>query len=131
MNKYRSGYEEWVAGTLPKGFTYECTTLPYKKRSNRKMQCEDCGGTRVLQYAKYLTDFRLPNGIYLEVKGWFKPSDRTKMLSVIKCHPELDIRMVFQKDQWTTKLKKQRYSQWCKKNKIKYCVGSVPKEWME
>ena len=104
MNKYRSKFEERVAKDL-KDFTYECTTLLYNKRTTRKMVCLDCGSLHVLQKAKYLTDFRLPNGIYIEVKGWFKPSDRTKMESVIKCNPELDIRMLFQKDGWTTKKK--------------------------
>jgi len=130
LNKYRSGFEERIAKTLPKGFEYEGTTLLYKKRTTRKMACDDCGGERIVQFAKYLTDFRLPNGIYLEAKGWFKPADRTKMVSVIKCHPDLDIRMVFQKDGWCTKLKKQKYSEWCRKNKIQYCIGKVPIEWI-
>ena len=130
MNKYRSELEADIAKTLPDGFTYECTTLPYNKRTTRKMTCLDCGSAHVLQHAKYLTDFKLPNGIYLEAKGWLKPSDRTKMESVIKCNPDVDIRMVFQRDNWCTKAKKQKYSDWCKKHKIKYCIGQVPKEWM-
>jgi hypothetical protein len=129
-NRYRSKLEARIALTLPKGSTYECTTLKYRKRTRRKMVCQTCGGEEILQYADYLTDFRLPNGIYLEVKGWFKPNDRTKMESVIACNPEVDIRMVLQTDSWTTKLKKQRYSDWCNKRKIKYCIGTVPKEWM-
>ena len=95
------------------------------------MLCQECGSEDIVQYANYLTDFRLPNGIYLEVKGFFKSSDRTKMESVIFEHPELDIRMVFQRDNWVTKLKKQKYSDWCKKRSIKYCVGAVPTEWMK
>ena len=130
MNKYRSKFEERVAKDL-KDFTYECTTLLYNKRTTRKMECLDCGSSHVLQKAKYLTDFRLPNGIYIEVKGWFKPSDRTKMESVIKCNPDLDIRMLFQKDGWTTKKKTQKYSEWCDKRKIKYAIGKVPIEWVK
>jgi len=134
MNKYRSKFEERVAKELEdKGvdFTYECTTLKYNKRTTRKMECLDCGSSHIVQKAKYLTDFRLSNGVFLEVKGWFMPSDRTKMESVIKCNPGLDIRMVFERDNWTTKKKTQRYSEWCKKRKIKYCVGEIPKEWLE
>ena len=78
MNTYRSKFEERLAKDLI-NFTYECTTLLYNKRTNRKMECLDCGSAHVLQKAKYLTDFRLSNGIYIEAKGWFKPSDRTKM----------------------------------------------------
>ncbi|MBL4753827.1 MAG: hypothetical protein JKY52_09585 [Flavobacteriales bacterium] len=131
MNKYRSGYEERVSKTLPEGFTYECTVLDYYKRTSRKMQCQDCSSVHVLQYAKYLTDFKLPNGIFLEVKGWFKPADRTKMVSVIKCNPTLDIRMVFQKQGWCTKKKLQTYTDWCDKNKIKWAIGKVPNSWLE
>jgi hypothetical protein len=129
MHKFRSKFEERVAKDI-KDFTYECTTLLYNKRTTRKMECLDCGSQHVLQKAKYLTDFRLPNGMYIEVKGWFKPSDRTKMESVIKCHPELDIRMLFQKDGWTTKAKNVKYSQWCDKRKIKYAIGKVPIKWI-
>tara|TARA_B100000795_G_scaffold212800_1_gene166446 strand:- start:1260 stop:1655 length:396 start_codon:yes stop_codon:yes gene_type:complete len=130
MNNYRSKFEERLAKDL-EDFTYECTTLMYNKRTNRKMECLDCGSQHVLQKAKYLTDFRLSNGIYIEAKGWFKPSDRTKMESVIKCNPDVDIRMLFQKNGWTTKKKIQKYSQWCDKRKIKWAVGKVPIEWVK
>jgi len=131
MNNFRSKFEERVAKDL-KSFEYEGTTLIYTKRTTRKMECLDCGSQHVLQKAKYLTDFRLPNGIYIEAKGWFKPSDRTKMESVIKCNPDCDIRMLFQKDGWTdTKKKHLKYSQWCNKRKIKWAVGKVPIEWIK
>ena len=130
VNKYRSKLEANIALTLPEGFTYECTELKYRKKTSREMVCQSCGSHEIFQYAIYTPDFKLPNGIFLETKGWLKPSDRTKMESVIACHPELDIRMVFQYDGWTTKLKKQRYSDWCIKRKIKYCVAKIPEEWM-
>jgi len=128
--KFRSKFEATLFKTLPKGTEFEGTTLTYNKRTTRKMECLDCGSGHVLQKAKYLTDFKLPNGIFLEAKGYFNSSDRTKMESVIKCNPELDIRMVFMSDGWCTKLKKQRYSDWCKKRKIKYCFRECPKEWL-
>ena len=129
-NKYRSKFEAKLALTLPKGFTYECSTFKYRKKTRREMVCQDCSSENIFQYAKYITDFKLPNGIYLEAKGWFKPSDRTKMEGVIFCNPDKDIRMVFQNDGWTTKLKRQKYSDWCNKRKIKYCIGTIPKEWI-
>ena len=131
MNKFRSKFEERIARDLGEGnYTYECSTLLYNKRTNRALVCQDCGSGHVLVKAKYLTDFRLPNGIYIEAKGWLKPSDRTKMVSVIKCNPELDIRMLFQKDGWCTKQKKQKYSDWANKNKIKWAIGKVPISWV-
>ena len=129
MRKFRSKFEEGIAKDL-KDFEYESTTLLYNKRTTRKMECLDCGSSHVLQKAKYLTDFRLPNGIYIEAKGWFISSDRSKMESVIKCNPDLDIRMLFQRDGWANTTKTVKYSQWCDKRKIKWAVGKVPIEWV-
>lgn len=134
MNTYRSGYEVRISEDLEEqgiGFAYESTTLMYNKRTTRKMVCLDCGSQHVLQKAKYLTDFRLPNGIYIEAKGWFKASDRSKMESVIKCNPDLDVRMLFQKEGWANASKTVSYTQWCDKRKIKWAIGLVPIEWIE
>jgi len=113
--KFRSKFEKRLADTLD-NYTYECTKLTYIKKTNRKMECGDCGSSRVNQYATYTTDFKLPSGVFVEAKGWFQPHERTKMVSVLKCNPEVDIRMVFQTDGWCTKKKKMRYSAWCDKN---------------
>lgn len=83
---------------------------------------------------KYYPDFVINPGedgeFYIELKGWFKPTDRTKMLAVKESNPNLDIRLVFQNDNWLTKNKKQRYSDWANKHGFKYSVGSIPKEWI-
>lgn len=40
----------------------------------------------------YLPDFYLTNEkIYVEVKGWMRPTDRTKLKRMAKYHPEIDI----------------------------------------
>ena len=44
----------------------------------------------------YKPDFKLPNGIFIESKGWFLPEDRKKHLLIKKQHPDLDIRFVLQ-----------------------------------
>lgn len=81
---------------------------------------------------KYTPDFILSNGVIIEAKGLFLPEDRTKHLRIKKEHPELDIRFVFQKDQWLTKSKKTKYSDWCKKNGFMYHIGdSIPLAWIE
>jgi len=84
----------------------------------------------------YLPDFVLTNKagtrkIYLECKGWFRPSDRTKMDRVIKCNPDSDIRFVFMQDNYLTKSKKNRYSDWCKQRKVPYTFKKIPKEWID
>jgi len=82
----------------------------------------------------YVPDFVLifPNGrvLYIEVKGWFKPDDRSKMKAVKRCNPDLDIRMVFGADNKLHSKSSTRYSDWCEKNGFPYAIGSIPKEWL-
>ena len=86
-----------------------------------------------LEYKKYLPDFLLPNGIYLEVKGRFTLEDRKKHLFVREHHPELDIRFIF--DYPNGKLNKgakSSYADWCIKNNFLFCKNSdhaVIEEW--
>lgn len=60
--------------------------------------------------------------IYLEAKGLFDYVERRKVLNVIRQHPEIDLRMVFMRDQKIAKNSKMRYSTWCEKHDIKYSV---------
>lgn len=52
---------------------------------------------------RYFPDFYLPDtNEYIEVKGYYWPSDKIKMNLVISQNPELNIRVIFDKDieQW-------------------------------
>lgn len=83
---------------------------------------------------RYLPDFILkPSGIILEVKGWFKPADRSKHLQIRHVHPNLDIRFVFDNpNARISKVSKTTYAQWCDKHDFKYCKGpAIPVEWIE
>ena len=78
---FRSGLEERVADLLCElgvTYEYESTKVPY-----------------VIQHS-YTPDFLLPNGVFLECKGYWDPEDRRKIKAVKTQSPELDIRMVFQ-----------------------------------
>ena len=78
-----------------------------------------------LEYKKYLPDFLLPNGIFLEVKGRFKLEDRKKHLFIKEMYPDLDIRFVF--DNPNGKLNKggkSSYADWCTKNGFLFCKNS-------
>ena len=44
----------------------------------------------------YKPDFKLPNGIFIESKGWFLPEDRKKHLLIKEQNPEMDLRFVLQ-----------------------------------
>ena len=46
----------------------------------------------------------------IEAKGFFKPSDRRKMLAVKEAHPHLDIRFVFMRDNTLSKNSKTTYT---------------------
>tara|TARA_R110002096_G_scaffold397823_1_gene593769 strand:- start:512 stop:934 length:423 start_codon:yes stop_codon:yes gene_type:complete len=79
----------------------------------------------------YKPDFRLPNGIFIESKGWFLPDDRKKHLLIKKQHPELDIRFVLQSPNGKIyKGSKTTYAQWCDKNEFKWATKEIPKEWI-
>jgi hypothetical protein len=116
MNNYRSHLEERVAKSLDKDaipYLYEVEKFEYVTTS------------------KYTPDFFIPNGVILEVKGFFKPSDRRKMLAVIQQHPELDLRMVFQRNNTLTKQSKTTYGDWCDKHDIPWCIyPHIPDEWL-
>ena len=114
---YRSLLEARVSEQLTKAnipFLYEASKYDYVLTSN------------------YTPDFFLPNGIILEVKGFFKPSDRRKMLAVKKAHPELDIRFVFQRDNKITRTSKTSYTDWATKYGFPCCVfPNIPSSWFD
>ena len=78
----------------------------------------------------YKPDFILPNGIIIEAKGYFRPSDRRKHLQIKREHPELDIRFVFKVDNKIHSKSNMRYSDWCKKHGFLYAIGGIPEEWL-
>lgn len=80
----------------------------------------------------YTPDFTLPNGIIIETKGKFEPSDRKKHLLVRAQWPDLDIRLVFQRpSDRLTKASKTTYAMWAEKNGIKWAFKLIPKQWTE
>jgi hypothetical protein len=116
---YRSGFEKQIAEGLDKQgvkFKYEEDVITYVEPARTK---------------KYTPDFQLPNGIIVEAKGRWTLHDRKKMVLVIEQNPKLDIRMLFQRDQFLNKGSKTRYSEWCQKRGIKCAVGELPEEWLK
>lgn len=113
---YRSGLEERLGKHLDKHaipYLYEVEKFAYVTES------------------KYTPDFFLPNGVIIEAKGFFKPSDRRKMLAVKKAHPHLDIRFVFQRNNTLSKQSKTTYGDWCDKHGFLYCIfPNIPNEWL-
>lgn len=78
---------------------------------------------RVEETRKYTPDFEdLTSGVIYEVKGYFDAASRSKMKRIKKFAPNLKIVMCFDKDNLISKNGKTRYSDWCKKNGIDYCL---------
>ena len=82
--------------------------------------------------AGYVPDFRLRNGIIVEVKGRWDAADRRKHEFVRAEHPELDIRFVFS-NPWAriSKESDTTYADYCDKKGWLYAKGSIPSSWLE
>ena len=80
----------------------------------------------------YVPDLSLPNGIIIEIKGWFQSKDRAKHLLVKQQHPEFDIRFVFSAP--NNKISKQSnttYAMWCERHGFEWATGTVPQAWID
>jgi len=118
--RFRSGAEEKFASYLRDKkvfFYYEPKKFSYD----------------IVEVRTYTPDFYIPEkDIFFEVKGFFSPADRKKMLLVKKSNPDLDVRMIFMSNNRINKTSKTRYSDWCEKHGIKFHCGlNLPKEWMD
>ena len=117
--RFRSGLEKRTAAWLKLRkvkFKYEETRIPYAVSETRH----------------YTPDFQLTNGIYIETKGRFLPSDRKKHLLVQKQYPELDIRFVFSNPKAKIrKGSKTSYADWCDKHGFLYAQEYIPVEWVK
>jgi hypothetical protein len=131
MNKYRSKYEANIAKDLKARrikFEYETVKIPYYL--SKKGRCKFCSSGVVFVHKVYTPDFII-GSLIIEAKGRFVSSDRTKMLAAKEANPNLDIRMLFMRDQWCTKKKRKRYSDWCNDHNIPFAFGTVlPKDWL-
>jgi predicted nuclease of restriction endonuclease-like RecB superfamily len=73
----------------------------------------------------YTPDFRVRDGstvFYVESKGYLRPDNRRTLCNV-KTQHDLDLRLIFQRDQKTSKGAKQRYSDWAESKGFAYCIG--------
>ena len=103
----RSGLERQVADLL--------------KELKVDYEYENCSFSYTIEH-KYIPDFRVGD-IYLETKGWFKSTDRRKMLAVKKANPDLDIRFVFQAPHnKISKRSKTTYAMWATKHGFPWCT---------
>lgn len=131
----RSKFEDRVAKDLRAvgmPFTYETWSYEYDEPLRKNLaRCADCGSKRLLRTGWYTPDFFLENGCIIESKGRFTAADRRKMLAVQKGHPDLDIKMLFMRDNKIHKNSKTHYSDWCMENGYDYSIGILLPEWLK
>jgi hypothetical protein len=133
MTDYRSRFEERVVKQMDENklkFTYEKESINYYLQIPRAY-CEDCDSKMVVTERWYTPDFFMEGGVILEAKGKFGAPERKKMLAVKEAHPELDIRMVFMRDNKIHRRSTTRYTEWAEKHGYPSCVGALPKEWIK
>jgi hypothetical protein len=112
LKKTRNKFEKSIERQLKKakvGFKYESEKIPYVLSKH------------------YVPDFiiKVPNGlIYVEVKGYLRPEDRSKMVAVKRQHPNKDFRIVFYGSN-------HKYIKWAVKHGFRYAIGKIPTEWLK
>ena len=114
QQKFRSKFEKDTALSLQRegvNFEYETMRIKYKR------------------LCVYTPDFIFDNGVIIEAKGYFKPSDRTKHI-LIKQQTDHDIRFLFQNAYNTlTKNSNTTYADWCDRYGFLWCHKRIPTEW--
>ncbi|SKA17528.1 Phage endonuclease I [Enhydrobacter aerosaccus] len=112
---YRSKFEVAIAADLTArgvSFDYEALKLRY-----------------VTEHT-YKPDFS-SGSVVIEAKGYFTSADRSKLLAVKEAHPELDLRLLFQRA--SNKLSKESettYADWAEQHGFQWAEGRVPEEWL-
>jgi len=114
---YRSGLEKEVAQVL-KGFEYEPFSVSYS------------------QPRTYTPDFIHPKnqGIWYEVKGFFRTSDEAKKYIHIRdSYPEVELRFIISNPNIKAYPRvKMKMGDWLTKNGFKWCLASdIPKSWIK
>jgi len=133
-NMYRSGFEGQVADDLRARnipFQYETETFEYVS-AVRGGFCTACGSKKCGKIRKYTPDFKLVTArgkwLFVETKGRFPSTDRSKMRDVKRSNEFLDVRILFQK---TSRPQMAKLQAWCDKFGFICAFGSsVPEEWL-
>ncbi|MFM1566113.1 MAG: hypothetical protein ACKJRP_04225 [SAR86 cluster bacterium] len=137
IKPYRSRFEFNIALWLEQSgvaFEYEPKKISYLHPVHQGT-CLSCASSYVGRRSVYLPDFWLPEQkLWIEAKGRWPGSGRTKTLAVLSSDNELTLenfRMLFMYDNWLTKKHRQTYTGWCQAQGIICATGvELPKEWL-
>lgn len=98
---FRSKFEKVVADKLKElkiQYEYEKIKLPY------------------ILTKKYISDYSLEDGTLIEVKGYLRTADISKMKAVRAQHPDQRIVFIFQAPHKPVPRQKQTHAEWAEKN---------------
>ncbi len=112
---------------------FEFDFATYLENNNIEFEYEQHKFTYVPKQRTYTPDFYLPEyDMFIETKGQFVGSDRSKHKLIAEQYPDLDLRFVFQNDKVKlSKKSKTTYADWCNKNNFKHAKGVIPIGWMK
>lgn len=133
----RSTFEDTIDAQLAASgvdYSYESITIPWTRKVTSG-RCLSCGNSEVGQLCDYTPDFKVAGAkgeFFIEAKGYLDGPNRTKLRAIRKQHPDLDIRLVFQRDNRIPGTKeKTRYSAWAAKYGFKFAIGKIPEAWIK
>jgi len=72
----------------------------------------------------------LENGVIIETKGRFTAADRRKMDAIKEHHPDLDIKMLFMRNNKIHKRSETYYSDWCVAHGYDWAIKHPKEEWL-
>ena len=115
---HRSGLETKVEEALQKqglSFSYEKESFVYYRKG------------------RYTPDFTIdgPHPFHIEVKGYWFPADRSKVLATIIANPEMRLLVALQRPFMTiSKKSKTTYAAWCTQKGIPWCSIPIPEDFI-
>lgn len=130
---FRSGFEKRLRGRLDAEgvkYAYEAETFPIQVPVGTTV-CPNCGPVRAVKNSRYTPDFFFKSWI-IEAKGKFTAKDRKRFWALRQAHGDKHrFGILFMRDNWMTKRKAQRYTDWCRTNDIPCAVGWFKPEWLK
>lgn len=121
-------------------YAYEAEELEWLETLPRA-ECQKCGSKGATRKRVYIPDLSAANpsmagtsftlsGI-VELKGRLTADDRKTLKGAKAAHPGREIRILFQRDNWMTRKKARRYSDWARQNGFEYAIGrEIPDSWL-
>ncbi len=78
----------------------------------------------------YKPDVVLPNGIVIEIKTYLPYDEQRKLRAVKESHPELDLRLLFEKPDKKLPNSKLTHGEWATKYGFKWATEHIPSSWI-